>query len=100
MEISDILAQQKVADTVSPGNDPKIAEAAKGFEGYFIQLMLQEMRKTVPKTEKSGFGDDIFESLFDQALAQKMAENPGIGLAKQIRESLEASSSKKDGHKF
>jgi len=66
----------------------KKAEAATGFEAYFIQQMLQEMRKTIPKTEKSGFGKAIYESMFDQALAQKMAESSGIGLAKVIRETL------------
>jgi flagellar protein FlgJ len=69
---------------------PSVEAAAKGFEAYFIQQMLTEMRKTIPKTEKPGFGSSIYESMFDQALAQKMSESSGIGLAKQIIETLDA----------
>jgi flagellar protein FlgJ len=84
---------QQLNNATSNKDNKKIAEAAKGFEAYFIQQMLSEMRKTIPKTEKPGFGNAIYESMFDQALAQKMAENSGIGLAKQIRETLEAKGS-------
>ena len=79
---------QKLNNSTAHKDNKKMAEAAAGFEAYFIQQMLTEMRKTIPKTETSGFGSAIYESMFDQALAQKMAESSGIGLAKQIEETL------------
>lgn len=81
---------QQISHSNTSKVDKKIEEASKGFEAYFIQQMLQEMRKTIPKTEKPGFGSAVYESMMDQALAQNMSEHSGMGLAKQIRETLEA----------
>jgi len=94
MEYLDIVAKQQMTNIASVGNNSKKVEAAQGFEAYFIEQMLQEMRKTIPKTEKSGFGNEIYESIIDQALAQKMSENSGIGLARQILDSFEARNNK------
>ncbi|MBI3594054.1 MAG: rod-binding protein [Nitrospirae bacterium] len=85
---------QPVSPSTSSREDKKVTEASQGFEAYFIQQMLQEMRKTIPKTERPGFGSAIYESMMDQALAQNMSEHSGIGLAKQIRETLEARNKK------
>jgi flagellar protein FlgJ len=98
MDYIDIVphsAVQQLNNATSPKDakdNKKMAEAAAGFEAYFIQQMLTEMRKTIPKAETSGFGSAIYESMFDQALAQKMSENSGLGLAKQIQETLKARS--------
>jgi len=66
----------------------KIIEASRQFEAFFIQQLLEEMRKTIPKESQSGFGSDIYDSIIDQALAQKIAEQKGIGLADQITRAL------------
>lgn len=60
-------------------------EAAKKFEGLMIQMMVKEMRKTLP--EDGLFGSDdisLYEDLFDQVLADRIAEGRGLGLAEQI----------------
>jgi flagellar protein FlgJ len=74
----------------SPGSreEKRVLEASQGFEAYFIQQIIQEMRKTIPKTEKPGFGNAIYESMMDQALSQKISEQNGIGLARQIHDTL------------
>jgi flagellar protein FlgJ len=66
----------------------KIVEASRQFEAYFIQQLLEEMRKTIPREHQAGFGSDIYDSIIDQALAQKIAEQKGIGLADQITRAL------------
>lgn len=76
------------ADTIE-----KLAEIKKGaeaFESYFIQTLLKEMRKGVPKGVESGvgLGDDLYQSMFDEAIAEKISETGGIGLAKMLSEKL------------
>jgi murein DD-endopeptidase MepM/ murein hydrolase activator NlpD len=73
------LERQQVTDPV---------EAAKKFEGLMIQMMVKEMRKTLP--ENGLFGSDeisMYEDLFDQVIADRIAEGRGLGLAEQIIQS-------------
>ena len=60
-----------------------LPQAAKAFEAYFIYSLLKEMRKTVPQDGflGSGAGQEIYQSLFDEALANTMTERGGIGLS-------------------
>ncbi len=63
--------------------DPE--EAAKKFEGLMIQMMVKEMRKTLPDNGLFGSDDvSMYEDLFDQVLADRIAEGRGLGLAEQM----------------
>ena len=67
-------------------------EAAKKFEGLMIQMMVKEMRKTLP--ENGLFGSDdisMYEDLFDQVIADRIAEGRGLGLADQLLHASEGS---------
>lgn len=79
-----VEALEKLAD---------IEEGAKAFEAYFIQTLLKEMRKGLSSNEESGvgLGKDMYESLFDEAIAQKISEVGGIGLSKMLSEKLSRS---------
>lgn len=78
--------------SASSGSDQtlKLKEAAQAFEAYFIQSLLKEMRRTQPKGGLfgEGSGKEIYQSLFDQKIAQKMTESGGIGLSKVIIKNL------------
>ena len=64
-------------------------EAAKAFESYFVEAMLKQMRRTVPISEEGqGQAMSIFQGMFDGAVAEKVADGPGIGLAAMIEKSL------------
>jgi flagellar protein FlgJ len=57
--------------------DPKLQSACRQFEGQFFNMMLQEMRKTVP--DDTLLGDDsheqeIFQGMMDDNIAQEMAK--------------------------
>ena len=68
------VASEKLAD---------LEKGAKAFESYFIHSLLKEMRKSV-KTEGNGslgYSEGIYQSMFDEAIAEKISENGGIGLA-------------------
>lgn len=66
-------------------------EVAQQFESLVLNLMLQEMRKTV---SRSGLMNSeamkTFEQMFDQQVALGMARAGGIGLGQFIAQQLEA----------
>jgi len=68
----------------------QVKKAALAFEAYFIQSLLKEMRKAQPQGGlfDGGSGKEIYQSLFDEKIAQKMAESGGIGLSRLIVEKL------------
>lgn len=67
-----------------------LKKAAIAFEAYFIQSLLKEMRKAQPQGGlfEGGSGKEIYQSLFDEKIAQKMAENGGFGLSELIIKNL------------
>ena len=81
---------------ITPGNrlpvvdkskvDPQILKVAQGFESMFLDLMLKEMRKTIPKNEfdLEGPATEIYRSMMDDESVQKAVKSGGVGLADQI----------------
>jgi murein DD-endopeptidase MepM/ murein hydrolase activator NlpD len=63
----------------------EIEQAARQFEAMLLQVVIKEMRKTVPEGMFSGTGTDVFQDLFDQELStQMLEEGAGLGLADSI----------------
>lgn len=75
----------------APDKDKKLREACKGFESIFINKLWQEMRNTVPK---DGYlhskQEEMYLSMFDQEMSNKMAESGGIGLGDMLYNQLKA----------
>ncbi len=67
-----------------------IETAAKGFESMFINQMLQAMRKTVPENAIFGksYANDVYYSMLDERISDRMADNGSVGLAKMLIEQL------------
>ncbi|HPT84184.1 MAG TPA: rod-binding protein [Limnochordia bacterium] len=67
-----------------------LREAAEQFEALFVQMLLTEMRRTVPDTDLLGDrrAEKLFQSLLDQELAQNSSQAQSIGLAKLIYEQM------------
>ncbi len=68
----------------------QLKKAARAFEAYFIKSLLKEMRKTQPKEGLfgGGAGKEIYQSLFDEKISQKMTESGGMGLSRLIIKKL------------
>jgi len=68
------------------GNSPEaLREAARQFEGLFLQMVLKAMRDATPQdgmfdSEQTRF----FQSLHDQQLALDLARRGGVGLADEL----------------
>ena len=70
--------------------DAEIMRAAREFESYFLQMMLKEMRKTVPRDGlfPKSRAEEIFEGMLDEETAKNAADAGGIGLAQLIYDQM------------
>ena len=68
----------------------KVAELAQQFESIFINMMLQNMRKSVQKSDllDGGNAEQIYRSMLDQEYATIMAQQERTGLAEAIERQL------------
>jgi len=64
----------------------KLRSAAEQFESIFIRQMLQEMRQTIPDDGlfQRGLDNEIFENLFDDEIAKRIASRNQLGFADMI----------------
>lgn len=87
-----ILAPPAPPVTALPkgAQEEKLRAAAKQFEGVFVQMMLAEMRKSVPKNDYFGSsrGEEVFEELLDQRYAEAVTNRSNLGIADAITRKL------------
>jgi murein DD-endopeptidase MepM/ murein hydrolase activator NlpD len=79
--IATSLAQHAGPRLESGGKD---AAAAEQFESYLVEMMIQQMRKTIPEGIFQSTGVDMFSGMFDQAVAKEIAAGGGFGLAESM----------------
>lgn len=75
---------------LSPLEKQRLEEACAEFESLLINLLMKQMRKTVPKPEliNGGMGEEIFTGMLDEEYARKMAFTQGTGLRSVLLEQL------------
>ncbi len=80
---------EKIGNNISVERQ-KLKEACKKFEAIFIEYMLKTMRKSIPKSNlfKRENAEEIYTSLFDQKIAEKIAESKGLGISEILYEKL------------
>src|SRR6056297_3142782 len=73
---------------LSPGEKAGYAEAARGFEAMFINMMMKEMKSAMLEEDKNSgmsFGSDTLMGYTDMMFSEEMANSGGgIGIAKMI----------------
>lgn len=66
--------------------------SAQQFESYFLQMMMRTMRQTLSQDGPFDSQETkTFSEMFDQQIAQKIAQNKGVGLADMMVQQLQAS---------
>jgi flagellar protein FlgJ len=79
---------QKIGNGVQ--KDADLQSAAQDFEAIFLHKMLESMRKTVPKSGLlESFSADMYQSMFDEELANEMAKRGEVGLANMMYKELD-----------
>jgi len=63
-------------------------EAARAFESYMVEMMVKEMRKTIPDGMFSGGPAEVFSSLFDQELSNRIADSGGFGFGDMLKDQM------------
>lgn len=78
--------------------DAALDRACRDFESVFINYMLQQMRRTVPKDGlfNGGQAEEIYTSMLDNETAKSISRNSGLGLADMLRQQLSSQAPEKN----
>lgn len=71
-------------------DEKELKKACQEFEGYYLQQLFKEMRRTVPEgtlLEKSQ-GREIFEDMLYEEYAKDIAQGKGVGLSDLLYKQL------------
>jgi flagellar protein FlgJ len=93
------MKQSKPAQPQSSRNmtpeQKELMKACQGFEAMMIRQMFEVMQSS-QKMFGNGFGGDYFQSMFQDEMSKKIAENgQGIGLANMMYQQLTRTTVKK-----
>lgn len=69
-----------------------IDEAAVQFESYMVEMMVREMRKTIPEGMFHSNAVDLFSGVLDQELSKRIAESGGLGFGSMLADNAGAAS--------
>lgn len=86
-----VSSQLQAARTAKdPKQDAKLKEACKEMEAVFLNMLLEQMRRTVPKNSLTDGGnqEEIMRSMLDTEMTRGMAKAGGIGLADMMYRQL------------
>lgn len=85
-------APGNVGGAASTDPDATLRQAARQLEGVFVQHLFAAMRETVPSggLVDGGSGEDIFNSMLDNHLADQLAEDWDRGLGAAVYRQLRA----------
>ncbi len=70
------------------------ARAAEAFEGYLAQIMVREMRKTIPEGGLMGsHALDVFMDVLDQEISERIADSGGFGMQQALMGAMDPQAS-------
>ena len=72
--------------------DAELMDACKEFEAYMLEMMFEEMMKTIPKSEDaSSYASSMMDYVKDnlvQEIASESTQQNGLGLAQMLYEQM------------
>jgi len=80
------LTLKPEANSVDKAKEAKLRKACKGFEAIMLKQLLTTMRKSVPKDGlfKTGYAEDMYNSMHDDQLAKELSSGRGMGIADML----------------
>ena len=83
--------EQLIQGAKAPASKKDIEKAAKDFESFFAYYLLKVMRESVPKggVLNSGMGENVYNSLIDENIAEGISSRGGLGLSDLIIKQME-----------
>jgi Rod binding domain-containing protein len=76
----------QAAATAAPAA-AKLKKASQDIEGIFVKDLLAAMRRTAKHRsfgQGSGMGEEMYQDIFDQAIADSSAKSGNLGIGKTI----------------
>ena len=75
----------EIPSRYSEAQKEKIASATKQFESLLTSMMLKEMNQsTGGMLGKEGYGNDMFDTIFEQKVGSFMSESKSMGIAEEL----------------
>ena len=91
-ESENIIEKTKHIKKNKKVTDEKLKKVCEDFESYFVNYMLKEMRKTVPKYDlvEESNAKKIYDSMLYEHLSENISHAGGIGIANLLYEHLKS----------
>lgn len=85
--------QKRAGADLSEADDKELMEVCKEFEAYFVEQVMKEVEKTIPKNEEDEDASmsqlrDFYKEEMIQTLAENICEQQNLGLAQQMYEQM------------
>lgn len=84
--------QDKAGGNLSAASDEELMNVCKEFEAYFVEQVMKEMEKTIPKNEEEDASTsqltDYFKEEMIKTLAEDVCDQQDLGLARQMYEQM------------
>lgn len=84
--------QNKIGGDLSNSSDEELMDVCKQFEAYFVEQVMKEVEKTIPRDEDEDNSmsqlTDYFKEEMIQGLAEKVCDQQNLGLAQQMYEQM------------
>ena len=77
----------KITKAYDENDHKELKEACKDFESIFLNMMLKEMRKSVPTSDDS-YAMNTFNEMFDEEISKELSNGKGIGIADMMYKQL------------
>ena len=86
----DLARVGQLADLAGKSQDKEaLMKVSRDFESLFLNMMLKEMRSTVPKHDPlHSYGEETYQELLDQEWTKDMVKNRSMGLADMVYRQL------------
>lgn len=89
---SDAL-KNKVSGDLSGASESELMEVCKEFEAYFVEQVMKEVEKTIPRDEEDEDKSmsqlkDFYKEEMIQTLAKDVCEHQNLGFAQQMFEQM------------
>ena len=94
MEITTLPISSSATNAPLDKAHSGLKKATQQFESYFLDSMLKEMRKTVPKDtllKDDGHEKEIFTEMMDQHVADSISQQRDFGLSSMMYQQLSKS---------
>ena len=81
---------KQTGHSADKAKERKLRNACADFEAIILKQMLSTMRKSIPKTGlfHGGYAEDLYQSMHDEMLAEKLAHGKGMGLGEALYRQL------------